>query len=95
MDQGIIKNLKVHYRRFLLRRRINAIDNKVDFEFNLLNALNLLKRAWKEVKQETLANCFRKAGFFIEVSYSLNSNSYLHRLEFGRRVARAGIATNR
>jgi hypothetical protein len=68
MDQGIIKNLKVHYRRFLLRRRINAIDNKVEFEFNLLNALNLLKRAWKEIKQETLANCFRKAGFVIEVS---------------------------
>jgi hypothetical protein len=69
MDQGIIKNLKVHYRRYLLRRRINAIDNKVEFEFNLLNALNLLKRAWKEVKQETLANCFRKAGFVIEVSF--------------------------
>jgi len=68
MDQGIIKNLKVHYKRFLLRRRINAIDNKTDFEFNLLNALNLLKRAWKEVKQETLANCFRKAGFVIQVS---------------------------
>lgn len=74
MDQGIIKNLKVHYRRFLLRRRINAIDNKVDFEFNLLNALNLLNRAWKEVKEETLANCFRKAGFVIEVSRLLNSN---------------------
>jgi hypothetical protein len=68
MDQGIIKNLKVHYRRYLLRRRINAIDNKVDFEFNLLNALYLLKRAWNEVKQETLANCFRKAGFVIGVS---------------------------
>lgn len=68
MDMGIIKNLKAYYRRFLLRRRINAIDNKIDFEFNLLNALNLLKRSWKEVKQETLANCFRKAGFVIEVS---------------------------
>lgn len=68
MDMGIIKNLKVHYKRFLLRRRIDAIDNKVEFEFNLLNALNLLKRSWKEIKQETLANCFRKAGFVIEVS---------------------------
>lgn len=63
MDQGIIQNLKVLYRRRVLRRRIAAIDAETDFEFNLLNSLNLLKRAWDEVKPETLNNCFRKAGF--------------------------------
>lgn len=66
MDQGIIQNLKVLYRRHVLRRRIAAIDAKTDFEFNLLNSLNLLKRAWDEVKLETLKNCFQKAGFHIK-----------------------------
>uniref|UniRef100_A0A914VZL2 HTH CENPB-type domain-containing protein n=1 Tax=Plectus sambesii TaxID=2011161 RepID=A0A914VZL2_9BILA len=63
MDQGIIQNLKVHYRRFLLRERIKAIDEKKDFLINLLNALHLLRRAWDDVKPETVHNCFRKAAF--------------------------------
>ena len=68
MDQGIIQNLKVHYRRFLLRRRITSIDNKTDFKIDLLDALHFLDRAWNSVKPETLSNCFRKAGFSIEVN---------------------------
>ena len=63
MDQGIIQNLKVHYRKLVLRRRIAAIENNVDYEINMLNAINLLHQAWREVKQETLHNCFKKAGF--------------------------------
>jgi len=63
MDQGIIQNLKVHYRKRLLRRRILAIDSKSDFSFTLLNAVCLLKQAWDDVTLTTLANCFRKAGF--------------------------------
>ncbi|KAI1705545.1 DDE superfamily endonuclease domain-containing protein [Ditylenchus destructor] len=63
MDMGVIKNVKVFYRKFLLRERISAIDNNVRFEFNLLNALHLLRRSWNAVKPETIQNCFRKAGF--------------------------------
>jgi len=74
MDQGIIENLKVHYRRFLLRRRLASIDNKTEFQFNLLDALHLLDRSWNAVKPETLSNCFRKAGFFIEVSSNVKSS---------------------
>jgi hypothetical protein len=65
MDQGIIQNLKVHYRRFLLRERIKAIEEKKDVTVNLLNSLHLLRRAWMEVKPETIANCFRHAKFVI------------------------------
>jgi len=66
MDQGIIQNLKVYYRKRLLRRRILAIDSKSDFSLNLLNSIHLLKQAWDDVKPTTLANCFRKAGFVFE-----------------------------
>ena len=34
MDQGIIKNLKRHYKKFLLRRRIEAMDMGKEFEFS-------------------------------------------------------------
>jgi len=66
MDQGIIQNLKVHYRKRLLRRRILAIDSNSDFSLNLLNAVYLLKQAWDDVTPTTLANCFRKSGFVFE-----------------------------
>lgn len=53
----------MHYRRFLLRERIAAIDNKTDYKVNLYKALRFLHRSWSDVKPETIANCFRKAGF--------------------------------
>lgn len=63
MDQGIIQNLKVHYRKRLLRRRIAAIDSGSEFNFNLLDAVFILDKAWNDVKTTTIGNCFRKAGF--------------------------------
>lgn len=82
MDQGVIQNLKVHYRQLFLRRRITAIDAKADFEFNLLNSINLLHRAWRHVKPETLKNCFRKAGFHaqMEVGFDFISRFNVFRL---------------
>jgi hypothetical protein len=70
MDQGIIQNLKVNYRRLFLRRRIAFIDAKKEFQFNLLDSINLLNFAWKKVKPETLKNCFRKAGFHAQLAVS-------------------------
>uniref|UniRef100_A0A915EH28 DDE-1 domain-containing protein n=1 Tax=Ditylenchus dipsaci TaxID=166011 RepID=A0A915EH28_9BILA len=66
MDQGIIQNLKVHYRRHLLRDRIKAIETKSNILFNLLNALHFLRKSWGDVKPETIANCFRRAAFKID-----------------------------
>jgi hypothetical protein len=63
MDQGVIANLKCHYRKLLLRRQIQAFDANVPFSINLLDAVNMLRRAWDCVKEETLHNCFRKAKF--------------------------------
>lgn len=63
MDMGIIKDLKVKYRSGLLRQRILAIDQRVEFKFDLLDSIHLLEQSWIKVKVETLENCFRKAGF--------------------------------
>lgn len=68
LDQGIIKNAKIHYRQLLLREQIVAIDNGqslIDFvkSVTLLKAIHWLQNAWSKVKPETIKNCFRKAGF--------------------------------
>ncbi|XP_050538284.1 tigger transposable element-derived protein 6-like [Daktulosphaira vitifoliae] len=58
MDQGIIKNFKHHYRTLLV---LNLLQDggKID----ILQANRMSKNAWEQVTSETIANCFRKAGF--------------------------------
>ena len=70
MDQGIIKNLKGHYRSKLSSRLISELDldsnskmKDVVKNVNLLDAAYLLSEAWDDVKQETVANCFRHSKF--------------------------------
>ena len=65
-NQGIIKTLKVHYRKNMVKRLICAINSGstvVDFKNSLLAGLQLLRKAWDSVIESTLSNCFRKAGF--------------------------------
>lgn len=63
MDQGIIKNLKVHYRRQVIKKQLEAIDNRVDLVLNVLDALRLLRQSWSMVTAQTISNCYRHAGF--------------------------------
>ena len=63
MDQGIIENLKRHYRKILLRRRLEAMDMGKEFEFTLLDALHVVRCAWEQVSESTIRNCFAKAKF--------------------------------
>lgn len=48
MDQGVIRNLKVQYRKLLIQRKIRAIDLNSEFSINIheLDALRMLRRAW-------------------------------------------------
>lgn len=61
----------MHYRRFLLREIIAAIEDKSKYKMNLYKALQYLRRSWNDVTPETIANCFRKAGFAKPVEVSL------------------------
>ncbi|GFR89237.1 ATP-dependent 6-phosphofructokinase [Elysia marginata] len=65
-DQGIIQNLKTLYRKRVLRRMVAAISNgegSSHLTMTLLDAMTTIAEAWDEVKQETIGNCFRHAGF--------------------------------
>ncbi|XP_067653231.1 tigger transposable element-derived protein 4-like [Haliotis asinina] len=63
MDQGIIHNLKVHYRKHVTAKYLAAIENKTETTVSVLEALRFLQLAWESVSQTTIRNCFRHAGF--------------------------------
>ena len=62
-DMGIIKNLKVKYRRLVAMRVLDSIEANATHQITVLDAMNMLRRAWADVTQQTVANCFQKAGF--------------------------------
>lgn len=64
MDQGVIQNLKVHYRHRFLQRVLEAMDQGREYKSNLLDAITDVYKAWcVDVKTSTIRNCFNKAGF--------------------------------
>ncbi|XP_037523566.1 tigger transposable element-derived protein 4-like [Rhipicephalus sanguineus] len=66
MDQGVIANFKVHYRRRVIERRLTDIrtaDNAIDLKVPLVKAVFFASGAWRDVKSETILHCFEKAGF--------------------------------
>ena len=65
-DQGIIYALKCHYRKNMVKRLIQFIDNGsplAQFKITLLEALQIVQVAWESVTSDPVSNCFRKAGF--------------------------------
>ena len=63
MDQGVIWSLKPKYRILSVRRIITALENDEDMpSFSVLDAMKMLVLAWESVTEETIINCFSKAG---------------------------------
>ena len=64
MDQGIIANMKSHYRHlYTLGHLLPAMEAKVRCTYNLFDALDVVSHAWSLVTPRTIARCFRRAGF--------------------------------
>ncbi|XP_054706706.1 tigger transposable element-derived protein 4-like [Uloborus diversus] len=66
-DQVVICNLKVHYRKRVIRKLINDIENNKEHtsSISVLDALRMVFSAWQnDVSQDTIAHCFQKCGFF-------------------------------
>ncbi|KAF9818176.1 hypothetical protein SFRURICE_003917 [Spodoptera frugiperda] len=59
MDQSVIKSLKGRYRRKMLTELIET-DGKVSID--MLQAVNFISKAWKEVTAATIQHSFRHAG---------------------------------
>lgn len=63
MDQGIIWALKQNFRKQLLLTIIQRQDSNDTEIISILDAINLLSSAWRNISAETIQNCFRHAGF--------------------------------
>ena len=74
MDQGIIKNLKTLYRNELVHVTLAYIEENflnpsssaidVSSKISIIQAVSFAAKSWRAVKEATIINCFRKAGFF-------------------------------
>ncbi|KAF0985683.1 hypothetical protein HZS_5927 [Henneguya salminicola] len=52
--------MKCQYKKRLVEGILFFYNNKIDFDFNLLDALNLIKLSWDAVSKKTVANCYRR-----------------------------------
>lgn len=60
MDQGVIQNFKMFYRKKIIRR---LVDNNESFSINILEAIRMYVKAWRSVTPQTILNYFIKVGF--------------------------------
>lgn len=63
LDQGVIKSVKVQYRKHLILQMIQDLDQNKETQITILDAICMLERSWNEVSPLTIKNCFRHAGF--------------------------------
>jgi hypothetical protein len=97
MDAGVIKNLKVHYRHRLCRKRLACAEEKLPFHWTILDAAVTIKAAWHDVKGNTIQHCFEKVGF-VSVDSDVQENEsnedtdiYKHFGNIWERLAKLGI----
>ena len=67
MDQGVIRNLKCHYRKQVIQRQLRAVDTETDIRINVLDAIHMMENVWRLVTATTIANCYRHAGFVTDI----------------------------
>ena len=62
MDQGVIRGLKVHYRKKVVCLCIKAVENNKPLpKISILQAMKHLVSSWNAVSKETIVNCFKKS----------------------------------
>ena len=62
MDQGVIRSLKSHYRKKVVRLCIKAVESNKPFpKISILQAMKHLVSSWNAVSKETIVNCFKKS----------------------------------
>jgi hypothetical protein len=64
MDQSIIWNLKVLYRKRVLESRLEKLRNNQKCYFTFYDACLMLEAAWNDVTEDTIVNSFKHAWSF-------------------------------
>lgn len=63
LDQGIIQCFKMHYRKEVVRQFLADIEHQTPTNIDVLQAMWMITKAWNQVTERTVRNCFRKTGF--------------------------------
>src|SRR5215510_11981906 len=65
LDIGIIHSLKAYYRKCLVQTSICRMESRkeVKKKINVFEAVHYIMAAWQQINQQTIQNCFRKAGY--------------------------------
>ena len=86
LDQGIIRSFKAYYRKAMLHllvRTVSEVDTvqSVIKDINVFTAINFIDKAWESVTQQTIVNCFRKAGLIRQSSLESSEIEEIGNLE--------------
>jgi hypothetical protein len=73
LDQGIINNFKIFYRKEMVKKIISAINANNQIIINILDNIWLCDKAWRHVKKGTIGNCFTKSGFRTSIENDENT----------------------
>lgn len=66
LDQGVIQNFKTLYRKEIVRMKLDCIETGASCTITVLTAMNLIHKAWNNVTNTTIANCFKSCGFGLQ-----------------------------
>ena len=97
MDQGVIQNVKVQYRKLLLRELLLKLEEchsvtELIKKVTVLDAVNWICEAWDNVTPLTIQRCFRKAGFSIDIDTNEDIEDDLPLSELAALLRRAAPA---
>lgn len=62
-DHGIIQNFKAFYRKEVIRKIASNIELQRSISIDLLQAIRITEKSWRQVTSEIISNSFKKAGF--------------------------------
>ena len=71
MDAGVIKCFKNYYRNRVVLHIVTILKSNEkstlkDVKIDVLDAMGWIKNSWINMEDKTIANCFRKCGFFVD-----------------------------
>lgn len=62
MDQGIIQKIKTNFRKQLVLRFLQDVEENRETKISILDAIIMVHQAWEDVPATTIKNCFKHSG---------------------------------
>ncbi|XP_056629852.1 tigger transposable element-derived protein 4-like [Diorhabda sublineata] len=62
MDQGIIQKIKTNFRKQLVLRFLQDVEENRETKISILDAIIMVHQAWEDVPATTITNCFKHSG---------------------------------